>query len=122
MDGGIFIAVPAGKDNYYQLSGQLNEDGSTPLMLTVDRPGVPLSELSVDEHSNRKVDVPPKLPDPPSTKASPPAKGLNRSLASIAFVRSRMMYARAALNGKGNVRFGLRHIREERRHGSMAAC
>ena len=30
---------------------------------------------------------------------------------SISFVRSRMMYARAALNAQGNVRFGLRHIR-----------
>lgn len=29
----------------------------------------------------------------------------------ITFVRSRMMYARAALNARGNVHFGLRHIR-----------
>ncbi|KAI9697650.1 MAG: hypothetical protein M1836_004600 [Candelina mexicana] len=29
---------------------------------------------------------------------------------SITFVRNRMLYARAALNGKGDVRFGLRHI------------
>ncbi len=31
---------------------------------------------------------------------------------SIIIVRNRMLYARAALNAKGHVRFGLRHIRE----------
>lgn len=34
------------------------------------------------------------------------------SLAAINFVRSRMFYARAALNARGKVTFGLRHIRE----------
>lgn len=33
------------------------------------------------------------------------------SPASIIFVRNRMLYARAALNAQGKVRFGLRHIR-----------
>ncbi|KAL8935567.1 MAG: hypothetical protein Q9211_004632 [Gyalolechia sp. 1 TL-2023] len=33
-----------------------------------------------------------------------------RSPASIRFVRNRIFYARAALNAKGKVRFGLRHI------------
>lgn len=31
---------------------------------------------------------------------------------TITFVRGRMLYARAALNAKGGVRFGMRHIRE----------
>ena len=31
--------------------------------------------------------------------------------AEISFVRNRMFYARAALNARGNVTFGLRHIR-----------
>lgn len=35
-----------------------------------------------------------------------------RPLSGITFVRNRMMYARAALNAKGDVRFGLRHIRK----------
>lgn len=35
-----------------------------------------------------------------------------RQPSSITFVRNRMMHARAALNAKGEVRFGLRHIRE----------
>ncbi|KAI9814836.1 MAG: hypothetical protein M1827_003102 [Pycnora praestabilis] len=50
-----------------------------------------------------------------------PAKSLSKSLSNssvtephrlgtITFVRNRMFYARAALNGKGDVQFGLRHI------------
>ena len=35
-----------------------------------------------------------------------------RKLTAIRFVRSRMLYARAALNAKGGVRFGMRHIRK----------
>ncbi len=35
--------------------------------------------------------------------------------ASITFVRNRMFYARAALNPKGKVTFGLRHIRKFQR-------
>ena len=35
---------------------------------------------------------------------------------AINFVRNRMFYARAALNTKGRVTFGLRHIRESGRH------
>lgn len=32
---------------------------------------------------------------------------------SILFVRRRMLYARPTLNGKGEVRFGLKHIRRQ---------
>lgn len=35
-----------------------------------------------------------------------------RKPTDITFVRSRMLYARAALNARGNVQFGLRHIRK----------
>jgi hypothetical protein len=35
----------------------------------------------------------------------------NRTPARILFVRNRILYARAALNTQGNVRFGFRHIR-----------
>jgi len=35
-----------------------------------------------------------------------------RSPVAITFVRHRMFYARAALNAKAKVTFGLRHIRE----------
>ena len=37
---------------------------------------------------------------------------MHKSPAAIIFVRNRMFYARAALNAKGKVTFGLRHIRE----------
>jgi hypothetical protein len=36
----------------------------------------------------------------------------DRTPNTITFVRNRMLYARAALNAKGGVRFGMRHIRE----------
>ena len=38
-----------------------------------------------------------------------------RCPSAISFVRSRMMYARAAINAKGEVKLGLRHIREYRK-------
>lgn len=43
--------------------------------------------------------------------ASPLVEGPRKS-SGIRFVRSRMLYARAALNAKGGVRFGMRHIRK----------
>lgn len=69
--------------------------------------GHPLSELSILQSTNVKSD------------RRPGTKGLEKkethidkhSLASINFVRSRMLYARPALNAKGSVQFGLRHIR-----------
>jgi telomerase reverse transcriptase len=39
-------------------------------------------------------------------------KVVNHSPSAITLVRNRMFYARAALNAKGGVRFGLRHIRK----------
>lgn len=48
----------------------------------------------------------PKLSDSPQS--------VSKSPAAISFVRNRMFYARAALNAKGGVTFGLRHIRESK--------
>lgn len=45
-----------------------------------------------------------------SDVAKEPA-AFERKPTDIAFVRSRMLYARAALNARGLVHFGLRHIR-----------
>lgn len=39
-------------------------------------------------------------------------EGIHRTPAAISFVRSRMLFARPALNSRGGVTFGLRHIRE----------
>ncbi|KAH8884463.1 hypothetical protein GQ53DRAFT_697644, partial [Thozetella sp. PMI_491] len=83
LDCTIFTAVKVGKGNLYQLSGQ------------------PISELQV------------LTPTPGN--ASRPAGGLAQkpnelSPAEIIFVKSRMMYSRPALNARGSVHFGLRHI------------
>lgn len=56
-------------------------------------------------------------------KPRPPQSGLTtetnapeppKASASIYFVRHRMFYARTTINAKGNVSFGLRHIRKPR--------
>jgi telomerase reverse transcriptase len=49
---------------------------------------------------------------PPSTaKTSKRTVGILHKPNSVVFVRRRMLYARPAINSKGGVRFGLRHIR-----------
>jgi telomerase reverse transcriptase len=85
----IFIPLEGGISNYYQLSG------------------IPLPDLP------RKPDQKPK-----DVKVSVDAKPIpanqcdeSRSPSAVTFVRSRMLYAKAALNAKGGVRFGMRHIR-----------
>lgn len=94
LECGIYVPVESGKGNYYQLSG------------------APMTDLK------------PIAAVKPSDAASEPTKmghdgndhGRNkpitvlRSPASISFIRNRMFYARVALNAKGKVRFGLRHI------------
>ncbi|KAJ4338970.1 Telomerase reverse transcriptase [Ascochyta clinopodiicola] len=63
------------------------------------KPCVPLKEPASDPLPMNLI------PRPPSDLA-----GDYRTLCKIAFVRSRMFYAKAALNGKGGIRFGMRHI------------
>ncbi|KAI9782484.1 MAG: hypothetical protein M1839_004970 [Geoglossum umbratile] len=93
---GVFIAVNTGQGNYYQLSG-------TPL---IDLPtGQNLLKPPLPE-----VSAPAEVPGMPG-KVTPKAKPLDpRTPGGITFVRNRMLYARAALNSKGDVRSGLRHI------------
>lgn len=77
--------------------------------------GTPLTELQARSAIT-------SLPKPQEPKASAsfqalfnPAANPQKTLkspATIIFVRNRMFYARAALNAKGKVRFGLRHIRK----------
>ncbi|PVH78811.1 hypothetical protein DL98DRAFT_236130 [Cadophora sp. DSE1049] len=59
--------------------------------------GVPLADL-------------PLLPTPGVMPVIPKTADTLRSPSNINFVRNRMMYARAALNAKREVSFGLRHI------------
>ena len=63
------------------------------------RIGIPLADLPL----RSTVVAKPVIPNTSHTLRSP---------ASINFVRNRMMYARAALNARREVSFGLRHIRE----------
>lgn len=88
-DCAIFRPVDNHSTNYYQLSGP------------------PISNLEPKQVS--KQPIPPaisadKRPSGPTTEERTPCK--------IAFVRSRMLYAKAALNAKGGIRFGMRHIRQ----------
>lgn len=85
LDCGVFYLVPGSSNNYYQISG------------------IPLSEVKTDAK-----------PDPPVQLTTRQATlyGEDRKPSSIAFARSRMLYARAGLNAKGGVRFGMRHIRK----------
>ncbi|KAM0332599.1 hypothetical protein ACHAQA_002883 [Verticillium albo-atrum] len=80
VDGAIFVPVQAGIGNMYQLSG------------------VPLSEMNPDAKGEAPLD------------AQSLGTSTERAPSDIAFIRSRMMYARAALNTRGLVHFGFRHI------------
>jgi hypothetical protein len=63
--------------------------------------GLPLSDL--------------KLESGPAVASKDASKSEIRKPNTISFVRNRMMYARAAVNAKGGVRFGMRHIREQKK-------
>lgn len=72
--------------------------------------GIPISELQpVPTLDNIPAAVPGNLF---TTKKPSSLTSENRMPNAITFVRNRMLYARAALNAKGGVRFGMRHIRE----------
>lgn len=101
LDCAIFIPIQIGQSNYYQLSGQKPFLGSQKMCLTSGA-GSPIFES--DPISNQIV-------APPIDVAGGTA-ALERKPTDIQFVRSRMLYARATLNARGMVHFGLRHIRE----------
>ncbi|KAL2133055.1 hypothetical protein VTI74DRAFT_2994 [Chaetomium olivicolor] len=83
VDWAIFRSVKAGKGNLYQLSG------------------IPVSELEPLIQPGDKSNPLPALPGQRDRELRP---------SEIPFVRSRILYARAALNDRGLVHFGLRHI------------
>ncbi|KAF2259198.1 hypothetical protein CC78DRAFT_525270, partial [Lojkania enalia] len=87
LDCGIFYRIDSRPSNFYQLSG------------------TPVSELrhAPVADDNRKA------PKTTSGKQSILTREI-RNPGEITFVRNRMLYARAALNAKGGVRFGMRHI------------
>lgn len=101
LDCAIFLPIDAGQGNYYQLSGELCFPSATHKVAhTIDLfIGTPIYECE------------PLVPQAASAslKTSGP---FERRPAEIVFVRNRMLYARAALNTRGLVHFGLRHIRK----------
>lgn len=91
LECAIFCQVDGGTGNLYQLSG------------------IPISDLKPEQKSKDHAG---------HDEMSHTTKGLplnhcseHRSPSAITLVRSRMLYAKAALNAKGGVRFGMRHIR-----------
>lgn len=83
----IFSPVDDNSANYYQLSG--------PPMFDL-QPITPANTAIAQAHPTGR-------PGALSTGERTPCE--------VAFVRSRMFYAKAALNAKGGIRFGMRHIR-----------
>jgi hypothetical protein len=98
LDCAIFRPIPGDLGNYYQLSG------------------VPISELKPDQQCKSDLKDNDGVPvgDCKTVKLSSALKSPSamKSPSAITFVRSRMLYAKAALNAKGGVRFGMRHIRQ----------
>ncbi|KAF2630853.1 hypothetical protein BU25DRAFT_249279 [Macroventuria anomochaeta] len=90
MDCAIFRPVDDKFANYYQMSGPPVSDME---------PDQLLKEAPVDS-----------VPGKPASRPLLSLTGGDRTPCKIAFVRSRMFYAKAALNAKGGIRFGMRHI------------
>ena len=78
--------------------------------------GTPLTDLSILSCINplvlSKAVKPVKPGSDHGVKIESSSQRTCKSPAAINFVRNRMFYARPALNAKGTVTFGLRHIRE----------
>jgi hypothetical protein len=72
--------------------------------------GYPLGDLPILSQNSAAVPLNTKGESKISIKAEDKSNTLH-SPAAISFVHHRMLYARAALNAQGGVRFGLRHIR-----------
>ncbi|KNG48986.1 telomerase reverse transcriptase [Stemphylium lycopersici] len=89
LDCSIFLPVEANAGNFYQLSG------------------VPVSEVQPEEAWNNTAG---KVKTDAEAATKSHLKSENRSPGAITFVRSRMLYAKAALNARGGIRFGMRHI------------
>jgi telomerase reverse transcriptase len=85
VDCAIFEPVKAGKDNLYQLCGS---------------PAWELESITVEAAKTSRL----------ASKAAG-QRAVERRPTEITLARNRMLYARAALNAKGNITFGLRHIR-----------
>lgn len=94
LDCAMFSPLNENYGNYYQCSGKfIKVKSAHKCNIKLTYLGIPISEVKTE------------------TTLSNDSLEAARKLGSIAFVRSRMMYARPALNAKGGIRFGMRHIR-----------
>ncbi|KAL9124591.1 MAG: hypothetical protein Q9217_006090 [Psora testacea] len=106
LECSLFAMVPGGRDNYYQISG-------TPL--TDLRP---LTNAAPVENQLGTI----RLTKSTTTRRlAKDEQSVLNSPAAITFVRSRMLYARPALNAKGRVTFGLRHIHALNRYSDSTS-
>ncbi|KAL8795794.1 MAG: hypothetical protein Q9195_001846 [Heterodermia aff. obscurata] len=96
LECGLFISIEADQRNYYQISGTpLTELRTMTMRDTVEYLSTErLSTIAQPSRTTKTVSKSPRNP------------------AAIYLVRSRMFFARAALNAKGKITFGLRHIRQ----------
>ncbi|OJD24892.1 hypothetical protein ACJ73_03741 [Blastomyces percursus] len=116
LDCSVFIEVDEKKHSFYQLSGEkyillfgLLPDNN----LGSIHSGISLSELRTLErplHTKLLQGASGEATTVAAAGSFIPANNAPHTPATITFVRSRMLYARAAFNAKGRVRFGLRHI------------
>lgn len=101
LDCGIFVPVIESQGVYSQLSGMIKCCLRHFSQLT--RTGQPLGELKSLINNDQAL-----LEDLSRSNL----QRTGRKPLEIVFVRNRMLYARAALNAHGGVRFGFRHIRK----------
>jgi hypothetical protein len=91
LDCAIFCPAQGDSNNYYQLSGP------------------PISELNpIRTSDSLPADA---VPIAVATHPSPPRPNVNKTPCAVVFIRSRILYAKPAVDAKGNVKFGMRHIR-----------
>ena len=91
LDCAIFYPTQGDSNNYYQLSGP---------------PISNLNPLCTSDTSPADAVL-----NTVATHTSPQLPNVNKTPCAIAFIRSRILYAKPALNAKGNVKFGMCHIR-----------
>jgi hypothetical protein len=104
---GIFYRLEGRPGNFYQLSGSSALPKLRPVLTDE---GIPITDAKPALTSSDLGFVP--AAESPFNRTAL-LSSTNRTPGAITFVRSRMLYARAALNAKGGVRFGMRHIRKQ---------
>ena len=122
LDTDIFSNCSEERGNFIQLCGEAFHISNRETFLTLA--GTPLSDRqplkTLHPHELTKAPI---LGLKRMVTDSVGESFSSRSPSAIIFVRSRIFYARAALNAKGNVTFGLRHIRKPREYAwTLRSC